>query len=280
MFFIVGQPSSIYNSFCHYFDLQGVDFECLAFECYPDGEIGIKTPLKPIDCIIQCPLSSPHKTYVCALQLIQKLKPNIFCCPYTPYSQNSYLFKNLTQKCNHFVTLDLHNSLHHNPSVTNLYPTDLFIQEILKNYKKLKDLCVLAPDRGACIRAFKMAEKLHVPLFVACKTRGKEGTCSINLPSIPSSFKTCLIVDDLVSSGETLKAVLQNLKQKNISNIIVCISHTLFPPVESLLSEIRGWITTNTSNIPFHKKIHKISIEPFLVSYLKNKFMSSYKFSS
>jgi phosphoribosylpyrophosphate synthetase len=137
---------------------------------------------------------------------------------------------------------------------------------------------VFAPDRGATWRAHKIAKELHAPVIVANKMRRKDHSCDIQIMSCGDEFdineclKTrdfCILVDDIVASGETLRAAVSCIKNIGTKHIIAVITHTVIAPVWPLLNDIDAWITTNT--FPSSAQFTIVDIAPFIVSAITNR---------
>jgi phosphoribosylpyrophosphate synthetase len=74
----------------------------------------------------------------------------------------------------------------------------------------------------------------------------------------------CVIVDDIVASGETLRAAVSCVKNMGAKHVIAIVTHTVIAPDEQLLDSIDAWITTNT----FDTKLDVITVDiaPFVVA--------------
>jgi phosphoribosylpyrophosphate synthetase len=274
MWFISGGHSSLRFSFVSCLAQTGESFSEIRTLSYPDGEIGFDLP--PLDqssshVFIQLPIVDAgifdaDKTYISALSLSGELKREwndlLVCIPYMPYSQNPNLLKAFTNLHAGLVTLDLHDSQY--PGVRNLYPTNLFVEQIRNNPSFDENCFVFAPDKGASWRGEQIASALDVPLIAARKIRDRNGSCTIEAP-VRTGLRTCIIVDDIVSSGETIKGAIRFARTLGVEHIIVIVTHTLGAcPKDAQYS----CITTNSfpNAVGSSADCNTIDVAPFLIS--------------
>jgi phosphoribosylpyrophosphate synthetase len=176
-----------------------------------------------------------------------------------------------------FVSLDVHNST--DTRLHNLYPVALFASQVhtfAQMFNRCERNCfVLAPDEGAKWRAGQLATELNVPVVFAKKARLPNNSCMVGLADDDSAGGAisreclsardcCIIVDDIVASGQTLRAAVLCARNLGAKHIIAVITHTLVAPNEQLLHEIDTWITTNTFDNSFNAVI--VDIASFLIS--------------
>lgn len=132
----------------------------------------------------------------------------------------------------------------------------------LENLPK-KNLIVVSPDKGGVRRARKISRILKTPLVRIEKIR--ENGIKMKLDK-DLSKKDILIVEDMISTGETLLKAVKLLK-KNGANEIYCIStHGLFVKntKEKLLkSDIKKIFVTNSLPVKSSKQIQVRKIEEF-----------------
>ncbi len=139
--------------------------------------------------------------------------------PYIPYSRQdkSVSFQatfNMFKKFNvrKIITIDIHKAVN-NPMIINILPHQLFGERF-----KGSDFAVAAPDNGAISRAKEFAEYLGTSLITIDKISGKTQNLEI------ANGRKCLIVDDIVDTGKTLKNAEKILKSAGASEIVSCIS--------------------------------------------------------
>ena len=128
----------------------------------------------------------------------------------------------------HLVTIDLHA-----PALESALPmpvTELQCDEVLlAQYVEspLDDVIVVAPDAGGLKRAQRYANRLDAPLALAAKQRlgpDKAATLSI-LGDVRD--RSCLIVDDMVSTGRTLSGAAEALVQAGAREVSAAFSHAV-----------------------------------------------------
>jgi phosphoribosylpyrophosphate synthetase len=170
-----------------------------------------------------------------------------------------------------FVAVDIHDSS--DTRICNLYPAGLFAEQIRTLIGVNKNCFVFAPDKGSTWRANQVAEELHVPILIVNKTRHRDNSCTLHTVGSSNDFDLheCVknlefgvLVDDIVASGQTLRAAVSFIKNLGIKHIIAVITHTVIAPDEKLLNDIDVWITTNTHTSSF--KSVQVDIAPFVVT--------------
>lgn len=128
------------------------------------------------------------------------------------------------------ITIDLHNETmagFFDIPFTHLSANQLFI-DYFKDNKVSIDL-VISPDVGGLKRASKFALALGLPLSTINKKRdlatGKVSILGIN-EKVKS--KNVMIVDDFVSTGQTLMEVAKFLKLRGVKKVSACLTHHFY----------------------------------------------------
>ncbi|MCQ2505952.1 MAG: ribose-phosphate pyrophosphokinase [Lachnospiraceae bacterium] len=136
----------------------------------------------------------------------------------------------------------------HDPRVQNAIPlatfetvpsTYQFIKAIAKNVPDLKvsadNLIVVSPDIGAMGRAVYFANVLGVDVGMFYKRRdytrivdGKNPIVAHEYLGSDLSGKDAIIIDDMISSGDSMLEVARELKKRNAGRIFVCATFGLF----------------------------------------------------
>ncbi|MBS7648847.1 ribose-phosphate pyrophosphokinase [Candidatus Bathyarchaeota archaeon] len=134
---------------------------------------------------------------------------------------------------------------------------------------------VVSPDLGAIKLAERYARLLQLPVAIAYKTRisGEEVHTKGIIGDVHD--RAVLIVDDMISTGGTVKAAIEALLEAGcLPNILVVATHGLFvgTAVERFRAlPIRRLIVTNSvdrpGNLPF--PIQEISLGPLLAEVIK-----------
>ena len=121
----------------------------------------------------------------------------------------------------------------------NVMPTYQFIKGILKNVKDLTidadHLMIISPDEGATNRAIYFANVLGVDMGRFYKRRDYSRIENGRNPIVAHEFlgsnvdgKDVLIIDDMISSGESMIDTARELKKRNAGRIFVVSTFGLF----------------------------------------------------
>ena len=136
----------------------------------------------------------------------------------------------------------------HDPRVVNAIPLNgfehvmpsyQFIKGILKNVNDLKidsdHLMIISPDEGATNRAIYLANVLGVDMGMFYKRRDYSRIENGRNPIVAHEFlgsnvegKDVLIIDDMISSGESMIDTARELKKRNANRIFVVSTFGLF----------------------------------------------------
>ncbi len=136
----------------------------------------------------------------------------------------------------------------HDPRVQNaiplhgfetITPVHQFIKNILRNAPDMKidsdHLMVISPDEGAMKRAIYMANNIGVDMGMFYKRRdysvmenGKNPVVAHEFLGTSVEGKDMIIIDDMISSGDSIIEVARQLKQRKARNIYMCVTFGLF----------------------------------------------------
>lgn len=136
----------------------------------------------------------------------------------------------------------------HDPRVQNaiplhgfetVQPTYQFIKGLLNHVKGLSLDCdhmmVVSPDEGGMSRAIYMANVLGLDMGMFYKRRDYTRIVDGRNPIVAHEFlgsdvsgKDIIVVDDMISSGESVLEVARGLKKRNANKIFVCATFGLF----------------------------------------------------
>lgn len=141
------------------------------------------------------------------------------------------------------ITFDAHdqrvqNAIPHK-SFENVMPTYQMIKAIVNTVNDLKvdkdHLMVISPDEGAMNRCIFFATQLGVNLGMFYKRRDYTRVVNGRNPIVEHQYlgdsvngKDIIIVDDMISSGESMLEVAQKLKALGAARIFVCTTFGLF----------------------------------------------------
>ena len=164
----------------------------------------------------------------------------------------------------------------HDPRIQNAIPlygfetvqsAYQFIKNLLKKEKDLKldkeHLMVISPDEGGMSRAIYLANNLGVDMGMFYKRRDYSTIVDGRNPIVAHEFlgadvrgKDMIIVDDMISSGESMLDVAKQLKERNAGRVFVCTTFGLFTDGFDKFDEYyeKGYInkvvTTNLTYLP------------------------------
>ena len=142
-----------------------------------------------------------------------------------------------------FITFDAHD-----PRVQNaiplhgfetIQPAYQFIKNILRNAPDMKldkdHLMVISPDEGGTSRAIYFANMLGLDMGMFYKRRDYSTIVNGKNPIVAHEFlgdsvagKDVVIIDDMISSGESMLEVAKLLKDREARNIYMCSTFGLF----------------------------------------------------
>jgi ribose-phosphate pyrophosphokinase len=183
----------------------------------------------------------------------------------------------------------------HDPRVQNaiplkgfetVQPAYQFIKGILKNCDDLKldndHLMIISPDEGGTNRAVYLANVLGVDMGMFYKRRDYSTVVNGKNPIVAHEFlgddvtgKDVLIVDDMISSGESMLDVAKQLKERKAGRVFVCTTFGLFTDGFDKFDEYynKGYIskviTTNLTYLP-----PELYEKPYFVKADMSKFIA------
>jgi len=140
----------------------------------------------------------------------------------------------------------------------HLTATKIFAEYFQK--KGLKDLILVAPDLG---RFKSLADRLKASMVLVVKRRTVEGKVEVQGVLGDVTGKNLLIVDDIVSSGNTLLKSIAALKERGANDIYVACTHALLcEQASQKLQEasIKEMVVTDTIDIPEEKRFSLLKV--------------------
>ena len=141
------------------------------------------------------------------------------------------------------ITFDAHDPRVQNAiplkSFETVQPTYQFIKALLKNVPDIKfdaeHLMVISPDEGAMSRSVYYANILGVDMGMFYKRRDYTTIVDGRNPIVAHEFlgtdvegKDMLVIDDMISSGESMLDVARELKRRKAGRIFVASTFGLF----------------------------------------------------
>ena len=141
------------------------------------------------------------------------------------------------------ITFDAHdprvqNAIHLKGFET-VQPIYQFLKHLLKNEPDLKidsdHMMVISPDEGGTGRAIYFANMLGLDMGMFYKRRDYTKIVNGRNPIVAHEFlgssvegKDVLIVDDMISSGESMQDVAKELKRRKARKVFICSTFGLF----------------------------------------------------
>ncbi|MDR3206046.1 MAG: ribose-phosphate diphosphokinase [Candidatus Methanoplasma sp.] len=169
--------------------------------------------------------------------------------PYFGYARQDRVFKpgepesakvmarHLGIMCDRVITIDIHKE-----SILDYFDcphVDLKAAAAIAEYFKDKKIDkVLSPDVGAAGRAKDVADRMGVPYGYLDKTRLSGSEVKISEAKMDCEGQRILIVDDMISTGGTIVAAKQVLKEAGAESVSVACTHGVF--VNNALERLTG----------------------------------------
>ena len=183
----------------------------------------------------------------------------------------------------------------HDPRVQNAIPLNGFdsfdppYQFMKALFKAVPDLIVdkehlmiISPDEGAMHRAVYFSNVLGVDMGMFYKRRDYSTIVNGKNPIVAHEFlgddvtgKDVIIVDDMISSGESMLDVAKKLKERGAGRVFVCTTFGLFTEGFDKFDDYyeKGYITkVITTNLTYLPSI--VNEKPYFVTADMSKFLA------
>ncbi len=124
------------------------------------------------------------------------------------------------------LTMDLHSDQiqgFFDIPVDNIYAMPILIGDIWKH--DYKDLVVVSPDIGGVVRARALAKRMETDLAIIDKRRPKPNVAKVMNLIGDVAGRTCLIMDDMVDTANTLCEGAAALKEHGAKRVIAYCTH-------------------------------------------------------
>jgi ribose-phosphate pyrophosphokinase len=129
---------------------------------------------------------------------------------------------------NRVLTMDLHSDQiqgFFDIPVDNIYSTPILMGDIWK--RNYDDLMVVSPDVGGVVRARAVAKRLECDLAIIDKRRPKPNVAKVMNIIGDVKDRTCLIMDDMVDTANTLCEAASALKQQGAKKVVAYCTHAV-----------------------------------------------------
>ena len=110
--------------------------------------------------------------------------------------------------------------------VDNIYATPILIHDIQQ--QRIEDLTVVSPDIGGVVRARAVAKMLNTDLAIIDKRRPKANVAEVMNIIGDIQDRTCLIVDDMIDTANTLCKAASALKARGAKRVLAYATHPVF----------------------------------------------------
>ena len=157
------------------------------------------------------------------------------------------------------LTMDLHSEQiqgFFDVPVDNIYSAPILLGDIWKH--DYQNLVVVSPDVGGVVRARALAKRLEADLAIIDKRRPRPNVATVMHIIGDVSGRTCVIVDDMVDTANTLCAAAKALKEHGAERVLAYCTHPVLSgkAVEHIAhSAIDELVVTDT--IPLHEDAEK-----------------------
>ena len=175
---------------------------------------------------------------------------------------------------NHIITFDCHEKKVSNaiPNLPfeNFYPTNIILEELIKNEDVFDNLLVISPDVGAMERARYYADMLSSDVGMFYKRRDLTKLVNGKNPIVEHAYmgadvkdKNIIVVDDMIASGASMIEVGEKLRARGAKKIFFIATFSLFTEGTDVFKEayknkaFDKLYTTNLSYIPNDIKKNK-----------------------
>ena len=127
------------------------------------------------------------------------------------------------------TTIDIHSEAAHELiglPVVSLSPARLFTRALAETVAP--DTVVVAPDRGALIRAREMADALGVERPIAWLDKERTAAGVTHTRVLGELDRNAIVVDDILDTGGTLLSCCHELRTRGVEGLTIAVTHGLF----------------------------------------------------
>jgi ribose-phosphate pyrophosphokinase len=127
---------------------------------------------------------------------------------------------------NRLLTMDLHADQiqgFFDIPVDNIYATPILLGDLWKH--AYKNLVVVSPDVGGVVRARAIAKRLESDLAIIDKRRPRPNVATVMNIIGDVNGRTCVIMDDMVDTANTLCAAADALKEQGAVRVVAYCTH-------------------------------------------------------
>ncbi len=173
---------------------------------------------------------------------------------------------------NRLLTMDLHSDQiqgFFDMPVDNIYAAPILLGDIWKH--GYQDLVVVSPDVGGVVRARALAKRLEADLAIIDKRRPRPNVATVMNIIGDVAGRTCIIMDDMVDTANTLCEAALALKEKGAERVLAYCTHPVLSgtAIERIESSALDTVVV-TDTIPLRddaracKRIRQLSVAALL----------------
>ena len=189
------------------------------------------------------------------------------------------------------ITFDAHDPRVQNAiplsGFDNFMPTYQFLKALLRSVPDLQidneHLMIISPDEGAMARAVYFSNILGVDMGMFYKRRDYSTVVNGKNPIVAHEFlgdsvegKDVVIIDDMISSGESMLDVAKQIKERKAKRVFICTTYGLFTDGLKKFDEYyeKGWIDkVITTNLNYRDP--ELLTRPYYVEANMSKYLAS-----
>jgi ribose-phosphate pyrophosphokinase len=175
------------------------------------------------------------------------------------------------------LTMDLHSEQiqgFFDIPVDNIYSGPIMLGDVWKH--GYTDLVVVSPDVGGVVRARALAKRLEADLAIIDKRRPRPNVATVMNIIGEVEKRTCVIVDDLVDTANTLCEAAGALKERGATRVLAYCTHAVLSgkAVERIAGSVLDEVVV-TDTIPLHedakncKRIRVLTIASLLAETMR-----------
>jgi len=175
------------------------------------------------------------------------------------------------------LTMDLHSEQiqgFFDIPVDNIYSSPIMLGDVWK--RGFKNLVVVSPDVGGVLRARALAKRLESDLAIIDKRRPRPNVATVMNIIGEVEKRTCVIVDDLVDTANTLCEAAAALKQHGAERVLAYCTHAVLSgkAVERITGSVLDELVV-TDTIPLReeakacKKIRVLTVAGLLAETMR-----------
>jgi len=190
----------------------------------------------------------------------------------------------LAINCDRVITFDIHNTAIQgmmNPRVIfdHISMSSFLAFHLKKELGVMGDFVFVSPDAGAIKRTKELADKCGAKdLAIVDKTRTKASVVDEVKLIGNVEYRNCIVVDDMIDSAGTLKAVCQELSDKGAYDVICVATHPILSTPSFSNLETENVRIINTLPIPSEQSadgFHWCGRPENMIVYDVSSFMST-----